>query len=170
MMPADQARFWVLVQKGGPSECWPWLGCRAGYAPHQYGRFRLDGRMQPAHRLAKVMADGEPSAANLLACHSCDNPLCVNPAHIFWGTQTDNMRDCASKRRIRPANQHRAKTHCKRGHALSGANLLVRNDGARQCRTCKALLNKARYSRTVRETIGSTFTAADSREARHGRR
>lgn len=95
-------RFWGKVAKRGPNECWPWQAYsqRGGY-----GRIAVkDGRAQPiqyAHRIAWELTHGDPGAAFVL--HSCDNPSCCNPAHLFLGTQADNMRDRDVKGRQRPA-------------------------------------------------------------------
>lgn len=91
-------RFWSKVAKRGPDECWPWTG-----ATNQrgYGRIKYDGRFHMAHRLAWSFHHERPIPAGLLACHSCDNPGCVNPKHIWLGTDADNMADKVAKGRHR---------------------------------------------------------------------
>jgi hypothetical protein len=96
------ASFWERVRKGSANECWEWQGWRTGRG---YGRLRLreaDGtrRIVYAHRLAYELAHGTISAS-LDVCHSCDNPPCCNPVHLFTGTRSDNMQDCAAKGRSR---------------------------------------------------------------------
>lgn len=86
--------------------CWVWLGCRDGEArlptddPRgRYGRFSLDGyRMTQAHRAAYILYVG-PIPNGLHVLHRCDNPPCVNPAHLFLGTIKDNSRDMVAKGR-----------------------------------------------------------------------
>ncbi|MGP9804056.1 HNH endonuclease [Paracoccus sp. NSM] len=82
-----------LAQKG---ECLVWQGCvgRDGY-----GHVRHKGKVVAAHRLAFELASG--CAPNGHVLHSCDNPLCCNPAHLSVGTHRDNMQDCAQKGRNR---------------------------------------------------------------------
>jgi len=63
-----------------------------------YGQFGVNGAPKLAHRVAWVIANGDiPN--NLLVCHTCDNPKCVNVAHLFLGTHKDNMKDMANKGR-----------------------------------------------------------------------
>lgn len=82
-----------------PTVCWPWPGARwrAGY-----GQIRADHRLLKTHRLAYETFIG-PVPDGLYVCHTCDNPPCCNPAHLFLGSHDDNMADMTSKgRRVLP--------------------------------------------------------------------
>ena len=90
-------RFWSKVQRNAANECWPWL---AGARTKQgYGNFRPrpDGQVL-AHIFAWTLNHG-PVPDGIKVCHTCDNPPCCNPAHLFLGTQKENMQDCAKKGR-----------------------------------------------------------------------
>lgn len=87
-------RFWNNV-KEVESGCWEW---QAGRMKDGYGKVFLGGYWL-AHRLAYTALVG-PIPDGLSVLHHCDNPPCVNPAHLFPGTQADNMRDCSAKNRI----------------------------------------------------------------------
>ena len=84
---SDCDRFWSKVDRRDPDACWEWRGPlrRDGY-----GFFGVGGRNLTASRLACELAHG-PS--ELESCHTCDNPRCCNPAHLYWGTHRQNMRD-----------------------------------------------------------------------------
>jgi len=95
-MKSIEERFWSLVSIGNDDECWPWIGHRV----HGYGRIRIDSddKRALAHRLSWEFANGRnPGKLNVL--HRCDNPPCVNPSHLFLGTQRDNIDDMLRKRR-----------------------------------------------------------------------
>lgn len=93
-------RFWAFVDKSnGPDGCWLWTGA---VHRHGYGAFSAsrNGRVHHlrAHRVAFELMNG-PFAKDLFVCHRCDNPRCVNPAHLFLGTARDNARDRERKGR-----------------------------------------------------------------------
>jgi hypothetical protein len=92
-------RFWSKASIRGPDECWPWEGSK-----DQFGRgyFGLRGRTVRAPRVAWELHHGAPMSKDLHACHSCDNPSCVNPRHIWAGTRSENLKDGVRKGRIIP--------------------------------------------------------------------
>jgi hypothetical protein len=89
----------VYVQN---QKCWIWHGSKNGDG---YGCLSFMGKSMGAHRASWLIHNGEiPEGKSVL--HECDNPPCVNPAHLFLGTQGDNVRDCARKGRIRGGKGH----------------------------------------------------------------
>lgn len=131
-------RFWSMVGKGDEGECWDWV---AGVSNRGYGTIRwpVEGgpatRTTSAHRVSYAIANG-PIPAGLHVCHTCDRPICVNPAHLFLGTHADNMADRSAKGRL--VNPNLGVTHCIRGHEFTEENT-YRNGKRRQCRTCQRL-------------------------------
>jgi hypothetical protein len=78
--------------------CWLWKGTRAG----DYGKVRWKQKTISAHRSSYLAFKGEiPPGLNV--CHTCDNPICVNPEHLWLGTQKENVLDSKKKKRTCPA-------------------------------------------------------------------
>lgn len=117
---------------------WMWIGSKT---PNGYGKLSINNKTVGAHRIVWEMFRG-PIPKGMFVCHHCDTPGCVNPYHMFLGTHTDNMKDCASKGR----NGDQKKTHCPKGHPYSGTNLRMRR-GFRECMICVREVDNARYAR-----------------------
>ncbi len=103
-------RFWSKVQKGLPDQCWIWTAGKQGKG---YGQF-YRAKREPigAHRYSWELANGRPVPAGMQVMHSCDNPPCVNPAHLSVGTCADNLRDCADKGR-NPGNRTKDRSYVR---------------------------------------------------------
>jgi len=91
-----EQRFWRHVKLGGEDECWVWIGSSTNASGHK--NFQFGGTNHLAHRFSYELHKGE-IPKGLLVCHSCDNPLCVNPKHLWVGTHKDNMQDMVKKGR-----------------------------------------------------------------------
>lgn len=102
---ADLIRFWDSIEKHGDTACWPWRGPANTKG---YGRFNANGTRYTATRLALALRLGRDLTEDEQACHSCDNPPCCNPAHLFVGTQTQNIADRQAKNRTHRWNGARA--------------------------------------------------------------
>lgn len=89
-----EARFWARVEK--TDTCWIWHGKKSG--GFGYGGFMFHGKTYAAHRYSWTMHYGfVPADKNVL--HKCDVPACVNPDHLYLGTQSSNMKDVWTRRR-----------------------------------------------------------------------
>lgn len=128
--------FWERVKK--TDDCWLWTGRfdGPGYGVIQIGR---DGMRMGAHRISWEIHNQACILPGYFACHSCDNPPCVNPDHIFLGTQKDNLADASAKGRLSVPNKgwERDLTHCSNGHEYTALNT-YRWGNKRICRTCRA--------------------------------
>lgn len=148
--PGDPvARFWEKVAIRGADDCWEWEASRN---PWGYGQFRIGSKIFTTSRVAfALVKQREPG--DLLVCHSCDNPSCCNPAHLWLGTDADNNRDRSEKGR----GCGQAETHCVNGHEYTPENSYYPPGtiNRRACRAC-IRINVRRYSERKRAAANDT--------------
>jgi hypothetical protein len=96
---AQSTLFWRRVDKSNP--CWEWTGASNS---DDYGTLNLEGSKYLAHRVSYALAKGDPGDLNVN--HTCDNPPCVNPLHLWLGTQQEGVIDKVNKSRQQRGRSH----------------------------------------------------------------
>ncbi len=119
------ARFQSRIAKA-ENGCWLWQG--AGV--NGRGQLSVNGKNMLATRFSYQHFKGD-IPPGMYVCHTCDNPACFNPDHLFLGDHTANQRDMVAKKR----HYRVILTHCVRGHELSGENVFW-DHGKRKCKRC----------------------------------
>lgn len=132
-----EERFWEKVKKAGPDECWEW---QAAKQHGGYGFFGIAGKSIKAHRFSWELANGPiPKGEGYhgtCVCHKCDNPSCVNPNHLFLGTNKDNADDRDAKGRCKakgPLGERSGRSKLKAEQVVA-----IRNDGRKVTEIARA--------------------------------
>lgn len=143
------ARFFSKVTIPRYLGCWEW-GAQLNVSG--YGVVKIGGNPQMAHRVSYKFFHGDiPDGMSV--CHKCDNPVCINPKHLFLGTHQDNMDDMYKKGRHGGAKislAHKSKMFCKNGHEYTDENTRIRPNGHRVCRACSRKNDKKSYQKHKR--------------------
>lgn len=125
-------RFIKRISECSGNNCWNFTGSKNRKG---YGHFYMNGFQYKAHRASFIIFHQE-DIGELHILHSCDNPFCVNPAHLRKGTHQENMLD----KKIRNRTFRNFKSKCPRGHDYSSENTVIKN-GSKFCLTCRKIHN-----------------------------
>ena len=131
-------RFWKRVDKKGDNDCWIWIG---GRLTRGYGAFKVGTKCISAHRFSWKIHFGD-IPTGMVVCHKCDNPPCVNPKHLFLGTQAENQHDKKEKGRA------------ARGEGNNKAKLTERN-----VKEIRSLISLGLSSREIAKRYGVRHAA-----------
>jgi hypothetical protein len=146
-----EPRFWSRVEKSGG--CWNWIGAKQAGG---YGQLYVNGRSRRATHVSWFICYGRWPMAGKMLCHTCDVPSCVNPAHLYEGTQRENQRDTyergpwgGRKALAARVSQMKAATHCRNGHPYTDAKAYQSGEkaGRRRCMECYRLREARRGNR-----------------------
>ena len=151
----EEARFWARVAVPADVDaCWEWRGKRNAKG---YGLIAVDGRFLRAHRVVLQLCSGKAPPASLMSCHTCDNPRCVSPLHLFLGTNADNQADMRAKGR----------GYVPHGKQLRGEDHPRAKLTARQVRAIRAALERGACAADLARRFGVSASRISS--IRHGR-
>lgn len=129
-------RFFSKIEVSRNTKCWSWTD----HLEYGYGVFSVRGTIFRAHRFAYLIFNGQ-IPKNLIIDHLCRNRKCVNPDHLEAVTNKINL-----ERGIPSYTTRNKRTHCKKGHPISGRNALARSDGgSTRCRLCTRNRYKMQY-------------------------
>lgn len=139
---SDLDRFWAKVNK--TDYCWEWTAAKK---PSGYGNFWLNGKYINAHKYSAII-HGILTEPDLHVLHTCDNKSCVNPKHLYQGTNGQNVQDAIDRNRYNP--WRRNMEVCDRGHQQTSENVVVAY-GRNRCKICRWMRDAAdRYRKNGR--------------------
>jgi hypothetical protein len=160
MKPTVEERFLRFAPPREPDACWLWTGAK--FPPLGYGAFKVKGKMWRAHRWAWTRVNG-PIPEGLDVLHRCDVPACVNPAHLFTGTDAVNMADKVAKGRQAKGATHG--THTRPETRTSGDDHWTRQHPERVPRGAATVMHTHPEGRRPGEANGNSKLSAEQVQA-----
>lgn len=150
LMKTIRERITNKVRVDNVTGCWLWVGC---IGHHGYGHIKVDQKVCVVHRVMWQIQTQKTIDHGVYICHSCDNPTCCNPEHVWEGTSQHNVFDMMAKGRTPGLSI----THCPSGHAYSKANTYwVRSKlgrGRRVCKLCSSQWSRANYLKMKKRNL-----------------
>lgn len=145
----DIKRYWKKVDIKGEDECWDWLASK-NYKG--YGHFNKDGKITAAHRFSYMIHNNiKEIPSNICVCHTCDNPSCQNPKHLFLGTVSDNNKDRDNKKRTyHPTGETHSRTKLKNEDVLYMRELYATGEHTKRSLSEKFCLSVSMVDKIVR--------------------
>ena len=170
-----RTRFWSYVNRMGRNDCWQWTG---GTTLFGYGQFFLRSKretkrvLEGAHRVSLVMKLGRDIRSDFCSLHTCDNPACVNPDHLWEGTIVDNNLDMGKKgRRKGNASSERDKGESHVNSKLTNEIVLSIVEGLKKGIPQSKLAKKFKISQSIISRIrtGKSWSHVTKRNQNEGR-
>lgn len=115
------------------NNCWLWTGSTT----RGYGQIRIFNKTYLITRISLHLFKNFDLKSSLYALHTCDNPTCFNPEHLYVGNQCDNMEDSVNRKR----SKRFTTTHCPKGHGYTIENTKITTYGSRACKICAKIYN-----------------------------
>lgn len=142
MKKTIEERFWEKVDIKDDKNCWEWTSFKNNRG---YPQFKINYKNRQASQISWELKNNKKFPIGLLACHSCDNPGCVNPNHIWPGTPSQNTLDAFNKGRMKNYI-HPIKESCLMGHKYDTKNTgIYGTKRKRHCKSCARKRNRERY-------------------------
>lgn len=153
-----RAVFWERTERRGHNECWPWTGGLTGAG---YGIVWIVGKVRKATHLSLEL-HGKPRPGRAHALHSCDNPPCVNPAHLRWGTPMENATDKMARGRFN-GNPRKSRNFKATDELVSEVLSSAETGGelSRRLGVSKPVINRIRRAHGVARQTGRAPTMAN---------
>lgn len=145
LSPSDIIRFDASYKVGLPDECWEWLRGRF----RGYGQFCVGRTTQRAHRVSFYLFNGFISDS-LVVRHTCDNPPCVNPAHLALDSHAGNVADRTKKGRSSRGDRHYTRMRPESVRGERNGRALFTNAQAVEIRELAKTVTKAEIARRFR--------------------
>lgn len=149
----EKKRFWTKVNKQKLHECWIWIGIQN---KNSYGYLCINRRKFLAHRFSWIINNGN-IPDKLCVLHKCDNPSCVNPNHLFLGTQAENIADMVKKNRqcvLKGENHSRCKLKIKDIEKIKSlTNKLTKKEIAKIFNITRQYVGQIQQNKTWRQDI-----------------
>lgn len=144
----DIERFFKYVIIKSPNECWEWTGTKHKGKRPPYGQLKINGKTTKAHRFSYCIYYGGVPKNKPFVCHTCDNPSCVNPFHLWAGTNKQNTRD-----KVRKGRQLRGKTHPA---FLRNSDYILKGEDCPHSKMTWKEVDEIRFKYANRQTNGYT--------------